>query len=724
MRTFWIVFIIFWTSGPLSAEPPIPRYPDKNNLLLWKDDAGKPHPVKTADDWAKRRAHVLEGLQDIMGQLPSDKEKVPLDVRYGDEVRTPGYVRKKLTFAVDKGDRVPAWLLIPHDLKGKAPAVLCLHQTVAIGKDEPAGLGKSEELRYAHHLAERGYVTLAPDYPSFGEYPFDFAKSKFPSGSMKAIWNNMRAVDLLVSLPQVDAERLGVIGHSLGGHNGMFTAAFDTRLKAIVSNCGFTSFPKYYGGNLKGWTSARYVPRINSIHNNKPDRLPIDFPEIVAAFAPRAFLASSPVYDSNFEVSGVKDCLAAALPVYELHGVKEKLQANYPNCKHEFPTEVRQVAYDFLDRWLKGEGKSEGKLELTVRETAGIRRFGYPVYARLQLPRKVTAEDRFRLVADGKAVAAQFRPRAGEPMAVDLDFAVNAGPFENKSYQIEYGPGVTPVPEGKGLTVAQTPDSITVGSGSLAYVVGRDLDGLLGEVRDGKRIYVKPGSPGLQLGKTALRGDPKRQVRVIRQGPSAVELGLAWQEKHGEGKQLAVDVHLTFPRTKSWVEVDVEVASEGMAVPSLGAIVNLDVDSKPTLVDFGAGTAVYTTLREKEAASLTAHPKGAWEVRTGKVGNLLPFVLPASNAMAAEGWAHVMDRTRCTALAIDGFGKGGMERIQVSGEGELSLVRNFVSDEKATTHKKRLRFWLHFVGMPVQVGAVTSPQSMMAPLVVEWRRLD
>src|SRR5205085_7435538 len=170
--------------------------------------------------------------------------------------------RQKLTFAVEKGDRVPAYLFLPSDGKEKKPAVLCLHQTTRIGKGEPASLGGLPTLHYALHLAERGYVTLAPDYPSFGDYPYDFARSDFKSGSMKAIWNNMRAVDLLQSLPEVDAEKIGCIGHSLGGHNTMFTMAFDERIKVGVSNCGFNSFAKYEGGNLKGWTSARYMPRI------------------------------------------------------------------------------------------------------------------------------------------------------------------------------------------------------------------------------------------------------------------------------------------------------------------------------------------------------------------------------------------------------------------------------------------------------------------------------
>lgn len=353
MRAFFGVMAAISALTALAMGDMAKRYPDKADLLVWKDDKGVAHPVRTPADWAKRRADILAGMQEAMGPLPPDSDKVPLDIRYTAEVKTPKYVRTRLTFAVEKGDRVPAWLLVPVGRTGKVPAVLCLHQTIAIGKDEPAGLGTNEELQYAHHLAERGYITLAPDYPSFGEYPYDFTRSRFASGSMKAIWNNRRAVDLLAALPEVDAERIGVIGHSLGGHNALFTAAFDTRLKAVVSNCGFNSFPKYYRGDLTGWTSARYMPRIAAVYGKRPERMPFDFPEVVAALAPRAFLASAPVKDSNFEVSGVRDCLAAAAPVYTLLGAREKLQANYPDCGHTFPPEVRRVAYDFLDRWLK-----------------------------------------------------------------------------------------------------------------------------------------------------------------------------------------------------------------------------------------------------------------------------------------------------------------------------------------------------------------------------------
>lgn len=331
-----------------------PNYPDKTNLGIYLDEAGKDQPIKTAADWAKRRAHILENMQAVMGPLPAAKTKVALDVKHEDTAKTDRFRRIKLSFAVAEQDRAPGYLLIPNNLKAKVPAILCLHQTNGqLGSKETAGLGGSPNLHYARHLAERGYVTLAIDYPSFGAYEYDFKKSEFKSGTMKAIFNNMRAIDLLQSLPEVDPDRIGCIGHSLGGHNTMFTAVFDERIKALVSNCGFNSFPKYYGGKLKGWTSDRYMPRIATLYDSKPEKVPFDFPEVVAAFAPRAFLASSPLRDSNFEVSGVKDCIAAAQPIYQLLRAKDKLAANYPDCEHDFPEDVRRTAYEFLDRWLK-----------------------------------------------------------------------------------------------------------------------------------------------------------------------------------------------------------------------------------------------------------------------------------------------------------------------------------------------------------------------------------
>lgn len=343
-----------------AAEPVLPPHADPS----WFVDAqGRKQPVRTVEDWEKRREDVLRQMQVVMGPLPGRDHPLPLDVKIEEETRLDdGLIRRKLSYHTDsKERRVKAWLYLPAHRDGeKLAAMLCLHQTTGIGKNEPAGLGGLPNLHYALHLARRGYVTLAPDYPSFGEYPCSFPpEDGYISGTMRAIHDNMRAVDLLQSLSEVDGQRIGCIGHSLGGHNTMFTAAFDRRIKVMVSSCGFTRFHKYYGGALKGWTSPRYMPLINDRYGNNPDQVPFDFPEIVAAFAPRPFFASSPVGDSNFEVSGVKDTIAAAKPIYRLYGVEEGLQANYPDCGHDFPEAAREKAYAFIDQHLKKKPAAE-----------------------------------------------------------------------------------------------------------------------------------------------------------------------------------------------------------------------------------------------------------------------------------------------------------------------------------------------------------------------------
>ena len=346
---------------PDQVSPPLAptaiAYPDHSQLLIVRDANGNERPVNTAADWAERVAHIRANMQQVMGPLHDTARWAPLDVEIVSEEKTAKYLRRKVRFTPEIGDRVPAWLLIPNELPatGKAPAMLCLHQTTPIGKDEPAGLGGLPSLHYAHELAERGYVCLVPDYPSFGEYPYDFKKqgAHRVSGSMKAIWNNLRAVDLLETLPQVNKDRIGVIGHSLGGHNALFTAVFDERLKAVVSSSGFTPFHDYYGGNVAGWTSDRYMPRIRDVYENNSDKIPFDFYEILGALAPRGFFSNSPLHDSNFDISGVRKAFAKAGEVYGLFNAQANLVLVTPDAPHDFPEAERQTAYQWLDRMLK-----------------------------------------------------------------------------------------------------------------------------------------------------------------------------------------------------------------------------------------------------------------------------------------------------------------------------------------------------------------------------------
>jgi dienelactone hydrolase len=344
------LFIALMVMPMVRADPPF--YADKLNLMVYLSAQGETHPVTTVADWQRRRADILANMELVMGPMPPASRRVPLDMQVLEETDGLHCRRLKITYVAEPGDRVPAYLFLPK-AEGRHPAVLCLHQTTTIGKAEPAGLGGLDNLHYALELARRGYVALAPDYPGYGDYKCDPYAMGYVSATMKGIWNHRRALDLLQSLPQVAPERLGCIGHSLGGHNTLFLAAFDERVKVAVPSCGFNSFRKYMGGNLTGWSHKGYMPRIKELYGCDPARMPFDFTEILGAIAPRAVFVNAPTGDSNFALSGVEDCLQAAAPVYALYGAADRLQAAHPDCGHDFPLATREQAYQFMDRILQ-----------------------------------------------------------------------------------------------------------------------------------------------------------------------------------------------------------------------------------------------------------------------------------------------------------------------------------------------------------------------------------
>jgi dienelactone hydrolase len=328
---------------------------DNTRLLVVRDEAGREQPVKTPLDWGRRRGKSHADMEAAMGDLPDSSRRVPLDVKIVDEAAAVGYRRIRLTYAAEEGDRVPAYLLIPEGLKAKAPALLCLHPTNPKGKDQLVGASGESAPAYADELARRGYVCLVPDYPGFGEYAYDFQKTgkHYASGSMKAVWNNIRAIDLLEALPEVNGDRIGCVGHSLGGHNGLFTAAFDQRIAAVVTSCGFTALADYHGGRLDGWASDRYMPRVRAIYGGDASRMPFDFHEVLGALAPRPVYVVAPRGDEPFLKSGVEKVVAEARTVYALRGAEGALVADYPHGGHGFSDEARRAAYAWLDGQLK-----------------------------------------------------------------------------------------------------------------------------------------------------------------------------------------------------------------------------------------------------------------------------------------------------------------------------------------------------------------------------------
>ncbi|MCA9133249.1 MAG: acetylxylan esterase [Planctomycetales bacterium] len=349
---FWATLLPLGSNPALHGTEPaaLPFYPDKMELLNWMDATGQSHPVHTAADWQRRRAHILAGMQQVMGPLPDTNSKCALDVQVLQSEELPTLIRKKITFQAGPGDTIPAYLLIPKNLSGPAPAMLCLHGTSG-PRGRTAGIG-ADYPRYTLELGERGYVTIAPDYTLLGDNQTDPQALGYASGTMKGIWSHLRAVDLLESLPEVDPQRMGCIGVSLGGHNSLFVAAFDPRLKVVVTSSGFDSFLDYMDGDPTGWCQQRYMPRIETVYHKDPHKLPFDFPEVLAAIAPRALYIHAPQSDSNFKLDSVKRCVAAAQKVYQLLDAEQQMVAVYPPGGHGFPLDARLAAYRFVDRAL------------------------------------------------------------------------------------------------------------------------------------------------------------------------------------------------------------------------------------------------------------------------------------------------------------------------------------------------------------------------------------
>lgn len=332
-----------------------------SELLTYIDHKGRTKTVRNAGDWSKKRAQLLSNMQFAMGELPDTSGLGVPPVSVISQERHVAYTRFSIRYLAAPDEWVPAYLYLPATLtkNERRPAMLVLHSTGALGKGIVDGQGSLQNRGYAKELAERGYVVIAPDYPGFGDLrDYDFSADRYASGTMKGIFNHIRAIDLLVAREEVDPNRIGVIGHSLGGHNAIFVGGFDERIQVVVSSCGWTLFDQYdigeagtkaYGGRLGPWAQDRYMPFLRQRYGLDTEQIPFDFDEAIAAIAPRAFYSNSPIADHNFNVEGVKEGIRRIAEVYRLLDIERYLQVGYPDAGHDFPHEARMEAYAFID---------------------------------------------------------------------------------------------------------------------------------------------------------------------------------------------------------------------------------------------------------------------------------------------------------------------------------------------------------------------------------------
>ncbi|MSS72934.1 MAG: hypothetical protein EXS64_15795 [Candidatus Latescibacteria bacterium] len=326
--------------------------------------------IATVEEWKIKAGALREVFLQTLGHAPAIS--CPLSPEVIDEVDCGDHLRRRVAYSLEPDEKISAYVLIPRDRQGRMPAVLSIHGTTPLGKEQGIGNDPAvQECAHALHLVRRGYVTLAYDLLSAGERAykglraFDTAPfyERHPAWSVrgKDLWDASRAVDLLQTLEEVDPERIGSIGHSQGGGITLHAMALDPRIKAGVSNCG--DWPSRLSMNpfnhcRTGWWVGRPFLRPYA-HAGKP--FPIDLHEYLALIAPRAILNIVALNDWGYTVEEepltrpVLDHLADAVSaVFSLLGAEGKFKQALHTRGHSFLQEQQEMAYAFLDENLKG----------------------------------------------------------------------------------------------------------------------------------------------------------------------------------------------------------------------------------------------------------------------------------------------------------------------------------------------------------------------------------
>ncbi len=287
-------------------------------------------------------------LLNLLGPFPAH---VPLQAHVLESVDCGSYLREKVTYCTERDERISAYVCIPKHLSLKAPAVYCHHQhnfDFTLGKSEVVGLAGDPDQAYASELAQRGFITFAPDAIAFeernwsgGTFEAEYYElaSRLVRGQTllaKALHDATVGVDYLASRPDVDPDRIGFLGHSYGGRMAIWLPAVDHRIRASVSHCGCVGYADslHHGAGIQ---MEFCVPGFMQ-------HAEID--DVVALVAPTALLLSAAADDPWSR--GAQRIYQAALSAFSDSTLKLRL---WPGG-HAFSRPMREVAYQFLAQHL------------------------------------------------------------------------------------------------------------------------------------------------------------------------------------------------------------------------------------------------------------------------------------------------------------------------------------------------------------------------------------
>jgi hypothetical protein len=327
------------------ASVPREKVGELEPLLVTGD--GK--PIETLEAWKSRRRELREAWLKFLGPMPLERPPVRLEMLR--EERLPDCIRQLVEYEGEPGQPVQGYLLRPAaPAAGKRPGILGLHQTTTKSIDEIAGVSGPDAMQIGLKLAQRGFVVFCPrcflwqDAANYTEAVQRFRRQHPDTlGMHKMLYDAMRGVDVLASLPDVDSRRIGSIGHSLGAKETLYVAAFDERVRAGVASEGGVGF------KFTNWDAPWYL----GSGINEPD-FKLNHHQLLALIAPRPFLILAGENSSPAAADGDRTWpfIEAALPVYRLYGAPARIGLLNHRQGHSLPPDAFARATQWLETYL------------------------------------------------------------------------------------------------------------------------------------------------------------------------------------------------------------------------------------------------------------------------------------------------------------------------------------------------------------------------------------
>lgn len=328
--------------------------------LLVASSLGPLLPFGCAGPGAGRNARTLPSAVDrraelygLLGELPERARPIAGQKRAEEE--RDGYVLETWELDLNGLEPVPAYLARPRDLTGRAPAVLFNHSHgggYQIGKKEFVdGRSYLQPTPYAKVLTDLGYVGLCIDHWVFGERShtseMDTFKAMLWQGQVlwgMMVYDSLRAVDFLVARPEVDPQRVGTLGISMGSTMAWWVAALDERIKVTVDLCCLTDFHTLLARKgLSGHGVYYFVPRLLKHFSTA---------QINALIAPRAHLAVAGTQDKLTPPEGLDVIERELNQVYAGLGHPDRWRLLRYEVGHQETPEAREEIVAFLRRFL------------------------------------------------------------------------------------------------------------------------------------------------------------------------------------------------------------------------------------------------------------------------------------------------------------------------------------------------------------------------------------